>query len=418
MGLASSPVGASLNGVVMKVYLDDERATPDGWVRCYWPDEVIELLYSGDVTEISLDHDLGDDERGTGYDVLLWIEEAVAERGWRPPAMSVHSANSSARQKMEAAIRQIHKLADLQFDYAKHEEFGKFLQDWTGKKPAWFVPEAGEPILLEGSAEMSVFFELDDDIIIGANSGWQCYHDEFLDAGWRRPLMLQPIAIWDARTGSRTRYLLGHHIGQVKGAELLEDGRLITWGRDYLIRVWDRISGACNDVLPLPLWPDPEKRQALLSCQAFAELKRSEKQRYVDARHLPAPDVKIDWIVEPDGIQHSYSCVVETRTEQDTVKPWTPNADEHGSHRIKDVHGAEAGYSTWFIMTDGRLLGGGTTYGTTGIFYVWDGFSSLQILISGHRGCDLHLLGEIEPNVIVAENITDMDCNNQYRFKL
>ena len=40
--------------------------TPDGWHRVYWPDEAIELLKTGKVTEISLDHDLGDDERCTG----------------------------------------------------------------------------------------------------------------------------------------------------------------------------------------------------------------------------------------------------------------------------------------------------------------------------------------------------------------
>ena len=91
----------------MKVYLDDERTTPDGWVRVYWPDEAIELLNSGNVTEISLDHDLGDDERGTGYDVVLWIEEQVALRGFTPPAMTVHSANVSARTKMENGIRAI-----------------------------------------------------------------------------------------------------------------------------------------------------------------------------------------------------------------------------------------------------------------------------------------------------------------------
>tara|TARA_R110002049_G_scaffold285698_4_gene467063 strand:- start:225547 stop:225711 length:165 start_codon:yes stop_codon:yes gene_type:complete len=54
----------------MKVYLDDERETPQGWIRVYWPDEAIELLRSGEVIEISLDHDLGDDNRGTGYDVI------------------------------------------------------------------------------------------------------------------------------------------------------------------------------------------------------------------------------------------------------------------------------------------------------------------------------------------------------------
>lgn len=76
-----------------------------------WPDEAIALLETGEVAVISLDHDLGDDERGTGYDVLLWIEEAVALRGFDPPDMRVHSANSSARLKMEAAITSIHRLA-------------------------------------------------------------------------------------------------------------------------------------------------------------------------------------------------------------------------------------------------------------------------------------------------------------------
>lgn len=95
----------------MKIYLDDERTTPDGWTRVYWPSEAIELLDAGGVEEISLDHDLGDDDRGTGYDVVLWIEEAVATRGFVPPKIRVHSANSSARQKMELGIATIERLA-------------------------------------------------------------------------------------------------------------------------------------------------------------------------------------------------------------------------------------------------------------------------------------------------------------------
>jgi len=50
----------------MRVFLDDERNTPEGWVRVYWPDEAIALLVGGKVSEISRDHDLGDDNRGTG----------------------------------------------------------------------------------------------------------------------------------------------------------------------------------------------------------------------------------------------------------------------------------------------------------------------------------------------------------------
>ncbi|WP_126223566.1 cyclic-phosphate processing receiver domain-containing protein [Burkholderia ambifaria] len=95
----------------MKVYLDDERPTPEGWVRVYWPDEAIRMLETGDVEEISLDHDLGDDERGTGYDVILWIEEAVALRNFRPPRITVHSANSSAADKMRAGVISIERLA-------------------------------------------------------------------------------------------------------------------------------------------------------------------------------------------------------------------------------------------------------------------------------------------------------------------
>lgn len=94
----------------MKIYLDDERPTPDGWVGCRWPEEVIRLLETGVVTYLSLDHDLGDDSLGTGYDVVLWIEERVATSSYLPPVIVVHSANVSARLKMEAGIRNISKL--------------------------------------------------------------------------------------------------------------------------------------------------------------------------------------------------------------------------------------------------------------------------------------------------------------------
>lgn len=91
----------------MKVFLDDERRTPNGWVRVYWPLEAITLLESGEVKVISLDHDLGNDRRGTGYDVVLWIEEAVATRGFKPPEILIHSANISAKKKMENAVASI-----------------------------------------------------------------------------------------------------------------------------------------------------------------------------------------------------------------------------------------------------------------------------------------------------------------------
>ena len=100
----------------MKLWLDDERPAPKGYRRCYNPEEVICHIYNEDInhpynediTEISLDHDLGEG-MGTGYDVLLWIEKQVHLYGYVPPILKVHYANSSARLKMENAIRSIYK---------------------------------------------------------------------------------------------------------------------------------------------------------------------------------------------------------------------------------------------------------------------------------------------------------------------
>lgn len=90
----------------MKVYLDDRRPTPHGWVGCRWPDEVIALLQTREVTHLSLDHDLGDDDRGTGYHVVLWLEEQVALHGFDPPvSVEVHSDNGPGRDRMLAGLR-------------------------------------------------------------------------------------------------------------------------------------------------------------------------------------------------------------------------------------------------------------------------------------------------------------------------
>lgn len=92
----------------MKVWLDDERPAPPGWLAARWPGEVIALLESGQVEVVSLDHDLGDDARGAGHDVVIWIEEAVARRGFRPPEIRIHTAaNPAAGLRMDAAAAAI-----------------------------------------------------------------------------------------------------------------------------------------------------------------------------------------------------------------------------------------------------------------------------------------------------------------------
>jgi hypothetical protein len=93
------------------------REAPDGWVHVKTPEEAIDLLGSGDVEEISLDHDLGLATSGserTGYDVLTWLEQAVATGAWQHPVpmISVHSANPVGSLRMERAIASIWRLTE------------------------------------------------------------------------------------------------------------------------------------------------------------------------------------------------------------------------------------------------------------------------------------------------------------------
>ena len=97
----------------MKIYLDDTRQVPDeSWTLTKTVKETIKHLIQGEVEEISLDHDLGDEENETGYDVLLWIEEKVYLAGYIPPqTIRIHTMNNVARKKMEQALNSIVKIS-------------------------------------------------------------------------------------------------------------------------------------------------------------------------------------------------------------------------------------------------------------------------------------------------------------------
>jgi hypothetical protein len=109
----------------VRVWLDDVRDSPDGWVHVKTPEQAIELLRLGEVEEISLDHDLGlatpDSER-TGYDVLAWLEQVVATNAWehRLPVIRIHSANPVGWRRMEQAIK-VHPATDRRSEH----------QEWT-----------------------------------------------------------------------------------------------------------------------------------------------------------------------------------------------------------------------------------------------------------------------------------------------
>ena len=84
----------------MNVWLDDLRNAPEGFdVHVKTAQEAINLLKSGHVEVISLDHDLGEGA-GTGYDVACFIE-----RHNIPVICHIHTQNVVGRRNMEMALR-------------------------------------------------------------------------------------------------------------------------------------------------------------------------------------------------------------------------------------------------------------------------------------------------------------------------
>lgn len=91
----------------MRVYLDDQRPAPPGWTQARSADEAIAYLRKGEVTELSLDYDLGDPCFGTGEDVLEWLETAVLERRFPLPELTAHSGSPLGRRRLETHIERI-----------------------------------------------------------------------------------------------------------------------------------------------------------------------------------------------------------------------------------------------------------------------------------------------------------------------
>jgi len=90
----------------MRVWLDDVRNPNDhGWNDAIWATnarDAIILLETGNVKEISFDHDLG--EGLTGYDVANKIEELIYYKKINMPKWFIHSANPVGRANIEKAL--------------------------------------------------------------------------------------------------------------------------------------------------------------------------------------------------------------------------------------------------------------------------------------------------------------------------
>lgn len=99
----------------MKIYLDDVRQAPPGWIRVHTYEEAVEALKTGKVEQISLDNDLGTELEG--YDVAKWIEQQTFDTNFRPPKIWVHSANPVGMRNINAAAVAIERMARYKQTY-------------------------------------------------------------------------------------------------------------------------------------------------------------------------------------------------------------------------------------------------------------------------------------------------------------
>lgn len=96
----------------MKIYLDDERIAPEGWIRVYTVSEAIEQLKTRQVSHLSCDNDLGSlDSSEEGWRVLSWLEEVIFNDPTFPiPEITIHSSNASRVQSMKATVDSIKRI--------------------------------------------------------------------------------------------------------------------------------------------------------------------------------------------------------------------------------------------------------------------------------------------------------------------
>jgi hypothetical protein len=78
----------------VKLWLDDVRLPPKGWTWAKTVDEAVALFGTTEVTDASLDHDLGTDAEGNelpeGRTLVYWMAE---NDRWPSNSIAVHSAN-------------------------------------------------------------------------------------------------------------------------------------------------------------------------------------------------------------------------------------------------------------------------------------------------------------------------------------
>ncbi len=98
----------------LKVWLDDIRPMPSEFnFHVHKADDAINKLKTNSVILMSLDHDLGDSDTKTGYDVAKFIEESAFDGSLNPLEIRIHSANPVGANNIKMCINNAYKFWGL-----------------------------------------------------------------------------------------------------------------------------------------------------------------------------------------------------------------------------------------------------------------------------------------------------------------
>jgi hypothetical protein len=105
----------------MKLWLDDIRPAPTGFLHAHSVNEAIRLIEQHGCSHASLDHDLGEfnEDGGEGYALTVWMAE---HDRWPTQGIRIHSANVVGLRRMLGVI----------------DRYGPYPPDYNNIRGKWF----------------------------------------------------------------------------------------------------------------------------------------------------------------------------------------------------------------------------------------------------------------------------------------
>jgi hypothetical protein len=101
----------------MKLFVDDLRIAPEGWVVARTNTDAIDILHNYRVEEVSIDHDIKQ-TKYCGIDLETFLPVvyyiAIMDKAVRPKTIRIHTANPAGAMRMSSILNDASILCDVE----------------------------------------------------------------------------------------------------------------------------------------------------------------------------------------------------------------------------------------------------------------------------------------------------------------